>query len=1403
MKNLPILAVITLLATPLAALGQTTVFNDTFGSSTLNPTAATWVAPTATSTVYEIASSKTATGTKISGGALTLSTTATSSGLTEAQAVFTTTPITLSAAGQYIEIYYTFTDTSTVFNGNGANNESLYLGLYYSGGSGPTNGTLLWNGGLTSSTTSPYPDAATGGAQDWLGYSGEIAYSLSSTETSAVAPRPAQTLADNEDQELLYVSSSGSGYANSLGNIATLGGTDGQPTLTAGNVYTIALQLTYVSATSIGVKETLYNGAGLGGTVVSSGSYSATYTGNSSSSSQVTTYTFDSLAVGYRPVTSPSTATTLPISNISVISYTPAAPGISGLTNQTVIAGSNATVAATVSGGPAPALQWWVSTDGGVTSNSITGATSASLSLPDVQYSQNNYEYSLVASNSLGVAVSSMTLNVIVTPSITGLVNEAGTSGSTIIISPTVSGVPTPTYQWETNGVDLTDGLDANGSTITGSTTSTLTIANAQAADSMTYSLIASNSAGLATNSMILTVSSGNVAPVISGLAGQTVIQGNNATFTASVSGLPVPALQWLDETGAAIPDATNATLTLEDVQYSQNGFVYSLVATNEAGSVTNTAALTVLVPPSITTQPVSVVVTNTASASFTVAAAGVPNPTYQWYSNNIPVSGATLAAFSLASVSPSGSGSSYYVQVSNSAGVTNSGTVTLTVNSTMTAAPLSPANGATGVCYDTPLYLAFSVTPTLQNSGKIRIYNVTNSATPVDTIDLSQSVTPDGSAKDVQPRLIASETFTNYPVIITGSQAAIYPHLDVLTSNQTYYVTVDDGTFADAAGANFAGITATNAWQFTTKAGGPANPTNILVAADGSGDFVTVQGGVDSVPANNTTPTLININNGTYTEIVDIRAKNNLLLRGQSRAGTLVGYPNNANLQPSTHFRMAFKVNANDISLDNLTVTNMTPVGGSQAEALMLESNVKRFIFNNCNLGSYQDTLLANGSVGAQGYFNNSLIEGQFDYIWGGGDLFFTNCEARTLLGSGGAVSGGNLTAARTDNQAVGNWPGYLGLSSSNGFSFVGCRFTRSTNTIVNTTLADSNGTTNGNVAWIYCSFDANYILPATGVLNSQLLWEYGNSNLTDTAAITFGLAVGDSAPALSPSDPRLLAAENADTWLNGWAPQLSPNILTNPVGQTVNYGSNVVFTVAATGVPNPTYQWFLNGTNLPNANSATLTIPSAALTDAGNYFVVVTTPAGSVTSSVAALVVNPPPNTPPVFTAPFAGTNIVINVGVNLAISCTATDTDVPAPTLTYSLLTGPAGAAVDPNSGLLTWRPTVSQSGSSNPVQVAVTDNGSPALNATNSFTVTVNPLTAPVASAPAYAGGLFSITVSGQAGPDYELQATTNLVSGIWVDVVVTNSPLSPFTLTDTNAAAQPVQFYRIVTGPPLP
>ncbi len=717
-----------------------------------------------------------------------------------------------------------------------------------------------------------------------------------------------------------------------------------------------------------------------------------------------------------------------------------------------------------------------------------------------------------------------------------------------------------------------------------------------------------------------------------------------------------------------------------------------------------------------------------------------------------------------------------------------------LSVNATLTEAvtAVSPANGATGVCYDTPLYLTYSQPPTLRPGGTIKIFNVTNSVTPADTIDLTLCVTNNATfAKNVQPRSIGGDTFTNFPVIITGNTAAIYPHLDLLTSNQTYYVTVDNGVFVDPTGSFLPGITATNAWQFTTKPGGPANPTNLVVAADGSGDFATVQGAVDSIPANNNTPTLVSIRDGNYVEIVNIKSKNHLTLRGQSRAGTVVGYANNASVQSSTHYRMALKVNADNVAIENLTILNRTPQGGGQAEALMIESGAGRFILNNAEVDSRQDTILANVST-SQGYFNNSLVQGNFDYIWGGGNLFFTNCEIRSLDG----VAAGNLTAARTDNGVNGNWLGFEGLYASNGFSFVNCQFTRLNTNVTSVTLADSNGATNGLVAWINCNFDTNcYQSPSTAVKNSQILWQYGNSNLNNSAAVSFGLI------ALTNGDPRLLAAQNAGDWLNGWQPQLEPNILTNPASQSVNGGDMAMFTVVATGIPYPAFQWLKNGTNLAGQTQATLIINDATVNDAASYSVMVSNAAGTVTSSPASLTVG---NSPPVFIAPPADTNIVINAGVNLTVVCAATDADTPAQTLAYSLLAGPAGAAVNAANGAFTWRPTVSQAGSSNNVSVVVADNGMPSLSATNTFSVTVSPLAAPVMTAPNYASGEFSVVINGPVGPDYALQTSTNLADGIWITVTATNSPaVMPVMLTDTNADSPSAQFYRIVTGPPLP
>jgi hypothetical protein len=88
-------------------------------------------------------------------------------------------------------------------------------------------------------------------------------------------------------------------------------------------------------------------------------------------------------------------------------------------------------------------------------------------------------------------------------------------------------------------------------------------------------------------------------------------------------------------------------------------------------------------------------------------------------------------------------------------------------------------------------------------------------------------------------------------------------------------------------------------------------------------------------------------------------------------------------------------------------------------------------------------------------------------------------------------------------------------------------------------------------------------------------------------------------------------------------------PKILTQPEGQTVNIGSPATFAVVATGTAPLTYQWRRNGTAIPGATQASYSVTSAQVANAGAYSVVVTNPAGTVTSVTASLAVNPAENT------------------------------------------------------------------------------------------------------------------------------------------------------------------------------
>jgi hypothetical protein len=170
---------------------------------------------------------------------------------------------------------------------------------------------------------------------------------------------------------------------------------------------------------------------------------------------------------------------------------------------------------------------------------------------------------------------------------------------------------------------------------------------------------------------------------------------------------------------------------------------------------------------------------------------------------------------------------------------------------------------------------------------------------------------------------------------------------------------------------------------------------------------------------------------------------------------------------------------------------------------------------------------------------------------------------------------------------------------------------------------------------------------------------------------------------------------------------------------------------------------------------------------------------------------------NTPPVL-API--TNRTIGVGVTLSLINSATDSDVPLQTLAFSLPSAPTNAAVNASNGVVTWRPLVTQANTTNQFTVKVTDSGTPGMNATQSFVVVVNPVAQPQLSSISTGGGQFVLQVNGDNGPDYQIQASTNLTD--WNVVFATNFPDMPFVWTNS-ATNGPVNFFRIQMGPPLP
>ena len=288
-----------------------------------------------------------------------------------------------------------------------------------------------------------------------------------------------------------------------------------------------------------------------------------------------------------------------------------------------------------------------------------------------------------------------VTLNIAASP--TGTLspsNDTVTVGQTATFTAAATGTPAPTVQW----YDSTDG-GASFSMIPGATSTTLTFTTAASENGDLYEAVFTNSVGSATTTPaalldVLTLPTITLSP-----SNDTVTAGATATFTATATGNPSPTVQWYDSINGgafmAISGATSTTLSFTSTA-SDDGNVYEAVFTNAVGSVTtSTATLDVQTLPTVTLSPsndtvtaftVSIQSVPQATATFTAAATGNPNPTVQWYDSVnggafMALSGATSDTLSFTATAAQ-NGNLYEAVFSNSVGSATTTAASLTFQS-------------------------------------------------------------------------------------------------------------------------------------------------------------------------------------------------------------------------------------------------------------------------------------------------------------------------------------------------------------------------------------------------------------------------------------------------------------------------------------------------------------------------------------------------------------------------------------------------------------------------------------------------------------------------------------------------------------------------------------------------
>ena len=194
-----------------------------------------------------------------------------------------------------------------------------------------------------------------------------------------------------------------------------------------------------------------------------------------------------------------------------------------------------------------------------------------------------------------------------------------------------------------------------------------------------------------------------------------------------------------------------------------------------------------------------------------------------------------------------------------------------------------------------------------------------------------------------------------------------------------------------------------------------PAAVPEIIVAADGSGDVLTVQEGINAAPDYaHGHITTIYIKPGVYKEEVIIpHNKFRLHIWGDDALTTKITFDKYAReiwdvtgTEVGTSGSATMYIHSSYVTMENITIENTNGDGKDIGQAVALFTDGDFLFFNGCRFIGSQDTLYTYGRYGKDGgvkrnYYLDCYIEGTTDFIFGPSICYFENCRIHSKKNS------------------------------------------------------------------------------------------------------------------------------------------------------------------------------------------------------------------------------------------------------------------------------------------------------------------------------------------------------------------------------------------------------------------